>query len=115
MQGTADSHHDITNALLPQADPVFDDATTAALVAGLRICLPALQSSILSVTLFSDFRLRWARRILRLVGDARGLQASAQSRDALKRAPAEHIGLDKQIAAAGGKNVILCTLGTTHT
>jgi len=40
MQGTADFHHDITNALLPQADPVFDDATTAALVAGLRI-LPA--------------------------------------------------------------------------
>ena len=28
MQGTADFHHDITNALLPQADPVFDDATT---------------------------------------------------------------------------------------
>ena len=27
MQGTADFHHDITNALLPQADPVFDDAT----------------------------------------------------------------------------------------
>src|SRR5215217_2702160 len=28
MQGTADFHHDITDALLPQADPVFDDATT---------------------------------------------------------------------------------------
>ena len=28
MQGTADFHHDITNALLPQADPVLDDATT---------------------------------------------------------------------------------------
>jgi hypothetical protein len=27
MQGTADFHHDITNTLLPQADPVFDDAT----------------------------------------------------------------------------------------
>ena len=27
MQGTADFHHDITDALLPQADPVFDDAT----------------------------------------------------------------------------------------
>jgi hypothetical protein len=27
MQGTADFHHDITNALLPQADPVLDDAT----------------------------------------------------------------------------------------
>jgi hypothetical protein len=28
MQGTADFHHDITDALLPQADPVFEDATT---------------------------------------------------------------------------------------
>src|SRR4051795_10547815 len=27
MQGAADFHHDITDALLPQADPVFDDAT----------------------------------------------------------------------------------------
>jgi hypothetical protein len=25
MQGTADFHHDITDALLPQADPVFDE------------------------------------------------------------------------------------------
>ena len=29
MQGTADFHHDITDALLPQTDPVFDH--TAAL------------------------------------------------------------------------------------
>jgi hypothetical protein len=28
MQGTADFHHDITDALLPQADPVFGDAAT---------------------------------------------------------------------------------------
>ena len=28
MQGTADFHHDITDTLLPQADPVFDDAAT---------------------------------------------------------------------------------------
>ena len=28
MQNTADFPSDITNALLPQADPVFDDATT---------------------------------------------------------------------------------------
>ena len=28
MQGTADFPSDITNALLPQADPVFDEATT---------------------------------------------------------------------------------------
>ena len=27
MQGTTEFHHDIANALLPQADPVFDDAT----------------------------------------------------------------------------------------
>ena len=27
MQGTADFHHDITDALPPQADAVFDDAT----------------------------------------------------------------------------------------
>ena len=27
MQGTADFHHEIADALLPQADPVFDDAT----------------------------------------------------------------------------------------
>ena len=27
MQGTADFHHDIADALLPQPDPVFDDAT----------------------------------------------------------------------------------------
>jgi hypothetical protein len=26
MQGTADFHHDIADALLPQPDPVFDDA-----------------------------------------------------------------------------------------
>jgi hypothetical protein len=28
MQGTADFHHQIADALLPQAKPVFDDATT---------------------------------------------------------------------------------------
>ena len=28
MQGTADFHYEITDALLPQADPVFDDAAT---------------------------------------------------------------------------------------
>jgi hypothetical protein len=28
MQGTADFHHDIPDALLPQADPVFDDPAT---------------------------------------------------------------------------------------
>ena len=28
MQGTADVHHDITDTLLAQTDPVFDDATT---------------------------------------------------------------------------------------
>jgi hypothetical protein len=28
MQGTADFHHQIADALLPQADPVFDDTTT---------------------------------------------------------------------------------------
>ena len=28
MQGTANFHHDITDALLPQADPVLDDAAT---------------------------------------------------------------------------------------
>ncbi len=27
MQGTAEFHHEIADALLPQADPVFDDAT----------------------------------------------------------------------------------------
>ena len=27
MQGTTDVHHEIADALLPQADPVFDDAT----------------------------------------------------------------------------------------
>ena len=27
MQGTADFHHAIPDVLLPQADPVFDDAT----------------------------------------------------------------------------------------
>ena len=26
MQGTAEFHHEIPNALLPQPDPVFDDA-----------------------------------------------------------------------------------------
>src|SRR5207249_9022451 len=28
MQGTAQFHHEITDARLPQPDPVFDDATT---------------------------------------------------------------------------------------
>jgi hypothetical protein len=28
MQGTAEFHHEIADALLPQADPVFDNATT---------------------------------------------------------------------------------------
>ena len=28
MQRTADFHHEIADALLPQTDPVFDDATT---------------------------------------------------------------------------------------
>ena len=27
MQGTTDFHHEIANTLLPQADPVFHDAT----------------------------------------------------------------------------------------
>jgi hypothetical protein len=27
VQGTADFHHDIADALLPQAEPVFDEAT----------------------------------------------------------------------------------------
>jgi len=27
MQGTTDCHHQIADVLLPQADPVFDDAT----------------------------------------------------------------------------------------
>ncbi len=27
MQGTADLHYDITNALLPEADPIFHNAT----------------------------------------------------------------------------------------
>jgi len=27
MQGTADFHHDIADAFLPEADPVFHDAT----------------------------------------------------------------------------------------
>jgi hypothetical protein len=27
MQGTAEFHHEITHALLPEADPVFDNAT----------------------------------------------------------------------------------------
>jgi hypothetical protein len=27
VQGTTDVHHQIADALLPQADPVFDDAT----------------------------------------------------------------------------------------
>ena len=26
MQGTADFHHEIADALLPQTDPIFDDA-----------------------------------------------------------------------------------------
>ena len=28
VQGTAEFHHEITDTLLPQADPVFDDAAT---------------------------------------------------------------------------------------
>src|SRR2546425_2728653 len=28
VQGTADVHHQITDARLPQADPIFDDTTT---------------------------------------------------------------------------------------
>src|SRR2546427_11733422 len=28
VQGTAEFHHEIADALLPEADPVFDDATT---------------------------------------------------------------------------------------
>ena len=28
MQGTAEFHHQITDALFPQTDAVFDDATT---------------------------------------------------------------------------------------
>jgi len=28
MQGTADFHHEIADAVLPQPDPVFDDTTT---------------------------------------------------------------------------------------
>jgi hypothetical protein len=34
MQGTAKFHHEIADALLPQADVVFDDATTLDITLG---------------------------------------------------------------------------------
>jgi hypothetical protein len=86
-----------------------------ALVASGAFYLLALQSSILSITLFSGLCLRTgSAHPAAGRHDARGSQASAQSGDALKPAPAECIGLDKQLASADGKNIILCTLAATH-
>jgi len=40
MQGTAACHHQITNALLPQTDPVFDDATALHTAVDMRDAQP---------------------------------------------------------------------------
>src|SRR4051812_42132848 len=60
MQGTADFHYDIPDALLPQADPVFDDAT--ALDTAVDMLDPqsaGVGSLVCSLLGRGQFRARW--------------------------------------------------------
>ena len=60
MQSTADFHHDITNALLPQADPVFDDATTLDTAVDMLDPQPAgVERLVGSLLCQWQFRARW--------------------------------------------------------
>jgi hypothetical protein len=49
MQATTDCHHPIANALLPQAEPVFDSATDGAKVSEEGYFTVELYSSSLSL------------------------------------------------------------------
>ena len=63
MQGTADFHHAITDALLPQADAVFDDAT--ALDAAVDMLDPqssGVERLVGSLLRQWQFRARWFLR-----------------------------------------------------
>ena len=52
MQGTAEFHHQITNALLPQTDPVFDDATALDATVDMLNAQPTLVQGLVGQLLF---------------------------------------------------------------
>ena len=53
MQGTAEFHHQITNALLPQTDPVFDDATALHTAVDMLDAQPTLVERLVGEVLLS--------------------------------------------------------------
>jgi hypothetical protein len=60
MQGTADFHHDIPDAVLPQADPVFDDAATLDAAVDMLDPQPAGVERLVGCLLRrGQFRTRW--------------------------------------------------------
>jgi hypothetical protein len=52
MQGTADFHHDITDTLLPQADPVFHDTAALDTAVDMRDPQPAVVQGLVGEVLF---------------------------------------------------------------
>ena len=60
MQCTADFHHEIANALLPQADPVFDDATAFDTTVDMLNAQPAIVQGLVGQLLFQgQFLAAW--------------------------------------------------------
>src|SRR5215471_21105015 len=63
VQGTAEFHHEITNPLLPQTDPVFHDATALDTTIDMLHPQPTLVQSLVGPLLFPGELL--AREFLR--------------------------------------------------
>ena len=63
MEGTTDFHHEIADALLPQADPVFDDATALDATVDMLDPQPTLVQGLVGPLLFSgEFLAAWFLR-----------------------------------------------------
>ena len=52
MQGAAEFHHEIADALLPAADPVFDDTTTLDTAVDMLDAQPAVVQGLIGSLLF---------------------------------------------------------------
>jgi hypothetical protein len=60
MQGTAEFHHQIADALLPQADPVFHDATALDTAVDMLDPQPTLVQGLVGPLLFQgEFLASW--------------------------------------------------------
>jgi hypothetical protein len=53
MECTAEFHHEITDTLLPQPDPVFDDATAFDTAVDMLDAQPAVVQSLIGLVLLS--------------------------------------------------------------